>query len=325
MAQERRALIGTLVAFSLTPFSARSDDEANRSIAQALFDDGVHILEEARCDDEIVSEDRRSRCREALDKFRRASTLYPSGLGALRNAAVCERGLGLVASAMRDFREVARRAPLDPNPSKQLWAKHALDEADKLDKRVPRVMIAEAGAPPGATIVLDGVTLPPAALGARLPVDPGEHVLFARAPGHLDDRRVFSIAERDDLKLSIDLRPIPKPPLAPPERRSYLGPGLVLGGGATLAVVGVSLGVLAHSSRNDACDTSERPYRCSDADGLDRARSLATASTIVTVAGSALVLFGAGWLVLGGRGQKHVGFTATPIASGTMGFAYGAF
>ena len=326
MAQERRALIGLFaLPVCLYAVAARGDDEANRALAQALFDDGVHIVDEAHCDDETVSDDRRARCREALDKFRRAYSLYPSGLGALRNKAVCERGLGLVAAAMRDFREVARRAPLDPNPSKQLWAKHAADEADKLEKRVPRVMIAATGAPPGTTIALDGITLPEAALGAPLPVDPGEHVLTARAPGHLDERRVFSVAERDDLKLAVDLRPIPKPMPLPEATRSYVGPAVTLGAGLVVSGVGVSLGLFARAERDDACDTSARPYRCHDAEGLDRARSLATASTIVTAAGSAIALFGVGWLVFGGAKQRRVGFIATPIAGGSLGVAFGAF
>jgi hypothetical protein len=133
--KERRALTVVLASLASLPASAlAANDEAALSIAQPLFDDGVKLMEESRCDDEVVTPDRRPKCREALAKFKKAWDIYPAGLGALRNAAYCERGLGMVASATRDFREVARRAPLDPNPSKQLWAKHAADEADKLGK-----------------------------------------------------------------------------------------------------------------------------------------------------------------------------------------------
>jgi hypothetical protein len=47
--------------------------------------------------------------------------------------------------------------------------------------------------PPGLVIELDGVPLGQAALGSPLPIDPGSHVVEARAPGRATHRENFEI------------------------------------------------------------------------------------------------------------------------------------
>jgi len=280
------------------------DDEASRALAQTLFDDGVRLLEAGHCEQEPVTPERRPTCREALDKFRRAYAIYPSALGALRNQAFCERGLGMVASAMRDFREVARRAPLDPNPSKQLWTKPAMDEAERLALRVPRITIVVEQPPARLEVTLDGTPILPAAFGASLPIDPGDHTLVARAPELQEFRQSFEIEEREDKTLHVQLVPVPKEkPRATPkiEASTPILPWIVLGAGVVTTGVGLGLGFAAKSARDSSCDTSVSPIRCSDEDGLSRAKSLATASTIVTLSGAAVSLVGVGLLVFAPR------------------------
>src|SRR5687768_95008 len=86
--------------------------DANRGVATDLFDAGVRKMAEGKCDENPIAD--RAACNEARDAFKRAYALYPAGLGALRNLAYVEQNLGLIASAARDFRELIRRAPLDP-------------------------------------------------------------------------------------------------------------------------------------------------------------------------------------------------------------------
>lgn len=309
----RRAQIAAALATSIlcaAPRASAADD--HRALAQTLFDEGVHLMEQARCDDAVVTPDRRPTCREALDRFRRAHALYPEGLGALRNMAFVERGLGKSASALRDFREVARRAPLDPNPSKQLWAKHATEEADALEKIVPRVRIVAHAPPQGTRVVLDGGAIPEAALGVALPVDPGDHVVEATAPGFVTFRRTFALEPREERTIDVTLAPSPPPELAAPvAERSWIPPVLI-GAGAVAIGVGVGLGLAARSARDDACDVGTTPLRCHDASGLDRARTFANAATILSVGGAALAAAGVVVLVLERPKARDVGLRIAP-------------
>jgi hypothetical protein len=323
--QERRALIivraaAAAAAVLSSPSTSRAEsDDAARSIAQPLFDDAVKLMEEARCDDENITPDRRPRCRDALAKFKKAFDIYPAGLGALRNAAFCERGLGMFASATRDFREVARRAPLDPNPSKQLWAKHAAEEADKLGKLVPHVVVTVETK--GARVRIDDADIPAAAYGVPIPLDPGDHVVVAEAAGHVALRRTIELEPKEDLAIVVRLAPIPTPP--PPRRRespSYALPIAFLGAGVAVLGAGLGLGYAAKHARDDACDGGS-PLRCHDEAGLDRARRYARASTIVTVASGALLATSAVVFVVKSSHGREVAVALQPA-----GFAFvGAF
>ncbi|MGZ3452001.1 MAG: hypothetical protein ACXVEF_20500 [Polyangiales bacterium] len=328
MEKERRALrVASLFARVLPLFVASTwgasalgaNDEAARSIAQPLFDDGVKLMEEGHCDDQTIPPDRRPKCREALAKFKKAFDIYPAGLGALRNAAFCERGLGMFASATRDFREVARRAPLDPNPSKQLWAKHAADEADVLGKLVPHVTLT-IDSPRDARVRLDGAEIPPAAIGVAIPVDPGDHVLEAEAPGHERLRKPFEIEAKEDLPIVVRLVPVPiaAPKLAPVEKRSYALPAALISVGVVGIGVGLGFGYAAKHSRDDACDGGS-PLHCHDSAGLDRARGYALGSTIATAAGAALVVTGVVVILVSGPKHREVALVTSPGGAAIAG------
>jgi hypothetical protein len=118
--------------------SASTDDRA-RTLASELFDQGVKAMERGRCDEAPVGD--AAECTNAADQFRRAFELYPDGLGALRNLAYVEKSLGRLATASRWFRELARRAPLDPRPARQLWADFARKELEELAPRVPHLLV----------------------------------------------------------------------------------------------------------------------------------------------------------------------------------------
>ena len=98
-------------------------EEENKAIATDLFDKAVTKMGQGNCDREDPAVAAKpidvGTCKEARELFKRAYELYPSALGALRNLAFTEKGLGMVASAARSFRELARKAPLDPKPERQ--------------------------------------------------------------------------------------------------------------------------------------------------------------------------------------------------------------
>src|SRR5688572_69128 len=183
---------------------ARSqEDDPNKAVATDLFDSGVRLMEEGACDRAPVGD--RAVCERARDSFQRAYALYPAGLGALRNLAFVEENLGLIASAARNFRELTRRAPHDPNPARRLWADFARKEAEALAPRIPHLTIDTPNPPPGMKILLDGKALPDAGWGTPLEVDPGPHTVRAEAPGREAFEESFDLAERDQKDLKIVL------------------------------------------------------------------------------------------------------------------------
>lgn len=279
------------------------DAEHDKQLAIDLFDRGVSKLREGQCDRTPMRS--RPLCEQARDAFARAYSLYPAGLGALRNLAYVERNLGLVASAARHFRELSRKAPLDPNPARKLWAEFARKEADGLTERIPRLTVRVPLANSETTVVLDGHLIPRAAWEAAIEVDPGEHTLLVQAPGHtrFDETLTLAEGERKDLEARLTALETPRAaPTAPapsaPERdapsRPRVLPLVVTGVGVATLAAGLGLGFVAIQKRKDACGDS---HYC-DPDKLDSGRRVARASTIVTAAGGALTVGGLVWYFL---------------------------
>jgi hypothetical protein len=280
------------------------EDDPNKSVATDLFDSGVRMMEEGGCDRTPVGD--RAVCERARDSFQRAYALYPAGLGALRNLAFVEENLGLIASAARNFRELTRRAPHDPNPARRLWADFARKEAEALAPRIPHLTIDTQNPPPGMKILLDGKALPDAGWGTPLEVDPGPHTVRAEAPGREAFEESFELAEQDQKDLKIVLEESsgaedasapgeastrPKEPEASPLRTVAL---VVAGVGVVTVGVGLGLGYVAIKKRQDACGDSQ----FCEPDGLESGRSVARASTIVTGIGLATLAGGLAWYFL---------------------------
>jgi hypothetical protein len=95
--------------------------------------------------------------------------------------AGCEETLGKVATAWQAFHQLAAE---DSDLARR--AKSA-ERADALLPRVPKLAITVEHAPPNTAYTLDGERITLAA-GEPVLVDPGEHVLVARAPGYREQR-----------------------------------------------------------------------------------------------------------------------------------------
>jgi hypothetical protein len=310
--KQRLALI--FQAFFLTllfSISAWCDEsEQNKAVATDLFDTGVRKMREGKCDQSPITN--RAVCSEAREAFKRSFALYPAGLGALRNLAYVEQNLGLIASAARNFRELIRRAPLDPNPARKMWAEFAQKEFETLVPRIPHLTIEISGErPAGMTITLDNNALPEAGWDTALEIDPGEHTLRGEAPGYSMSVESFELAEKEDKRITVSLKKLPggdtaaadtAPPTADepsgpeqkPAKRSRLAPLIVTGAGVVTVGVGLGLGYVAIQKRKDACGDS---HFC-EPNELESGRSIAKASTIVTGAGAAVLAGGLIWYFL---------------------------
>ncbi|MGZ3421197.1 MAG: hypothetical protein ACXVEE_25200 [Polyangiales bacterium] len=307
----RKQSISLFLAFSvalgsLPAFAAPSEQE--QAIAKDLFDKGVRLMEEGKCDESPPKD--LAKCKEARDAFKRAYEIT-GALGALRNLAYTEKGLGMVASAARDFREVARRAPLDPKPERHAWADFAKKEVEQLEPRVPHLVIKVPERVPGLKITLDGVSLGEGAWDTPIAVDPGKHDVHAEAPGRLAFEGTTTLAEKQNKTIAID---VPAQTNTTEKKAGNKTLPLVVGAVGVVAVgVGLGIGYASKKKRDDSCDATTK---LCDPQGLDDGRSLANTSTIVTGVGAALLVTGVVWYVLTpSTPAKDTATTFTPWAS----------
>ncbi len=299
-----------------------SDDARARELATELFDHGVAKMERGRCEASPVGD--AALCVEACDAFRRAFELYPAGLGALRNLAYVEKALGRVASAARHFRELARRAPLDPRPARQLWADYARAELAVLTPRVPHLIVQlPTPPPPGAVATLDDAVLPSEAWGAALDVDPGAHVVRAQAPGRVVFEERLALSDGDTRTIAVALPQLAPPatsdaPLGPrAQGASWVTPRtlalVTIGVGALTTSVGLGYGVAAISKRKEVCGD-----QYCDPTGYDEGRSLARRSTVVTGVGLAVLGGGVAWYLLAPASAASAASAAADTRSTTV-------
>jgi hypothetical protein len=118
----------------------------------------------------------------ACGKFAESERLDPR-VGTLINLALCEEALGLVATARRYWEQATDLA----NATGDSRVAYTTEQLGVIDRRVPRLVVRlGASAPAGTVVHRDDVELGAASLGARLPVDPGKHTVFAVAAHHAD-------------------------------------------------------------------------------------------------------------------------------------------
>ena len=238
----RTALLGALALACIAPAPAAAQPP-DLEQAQRLFNEARAALEQGRRE-------------EACGKFRSSLALAEIA-NTLFNVARCEEADGHLAAALGLWR---RGIALLRGGDERLPV--ARERVVALERRAPHVTVTlSPGAPPGARVLADGVEIPPASLGAPLPLDPGGHALVVEAPGHRPQRLDVRLSEGEALELSLSAGPAeaapappgprptstpPPPPPSPPagDGRRTLGfviAGVTVGG---FAVAGITGGLL---------------------------------------------------------------------------------
>jgi hypothetical protein len=298
---------------------AAGQTASGETAATALFDDAHKLMAQKRY-------------AEACPKFAESERLAPSG-GTLINLAECYEHTNQTASAWVAWRDAAARADAAGKADAE---KHALARAAVLEATLAKLTIAVAPASdvPGLVVTRDGVDVGRAEFGVAIPVDPGRHVIEAKAP----DKKPWSSsidipARQTDARITVSLDdearavavappPAPPAPTAPPPQTP---PASAPEGGTsnqkTIGIVVVAAGVVgaglgsffgleAISKNNDAllpqnCPTSTK---CTGA-GLaltSDAKTFATASTVAfAVSAAAIVGGGALWLTAPSAGSRE--------------------
>jgi hypothetical protein len=300
-----RALCSTLLALcallGAPPLKAQT--ATDKAAAEALFDKGKELLTAGRYD-------------EACTKFEGSQKL-DSGLGTQLYLADCYEKAGRAASAWATFLEAESLARTRNDQDR---ADVARQRAAALEPRLSKLWVNVAsGNSESLEIRRNGAPIPRPSWGVALPVDGGEQVVEASAPGKVAYKQVVTLEpERATAEVSIPVLEDDPNAVAPTESGAAAsgppggadadtGPsdestgsgqrtlGIVVGG---VGVVGLALGTvfgLQAKSKNDDSKAKCRPNdpnQCS-ADGVSLREDAQSAATISTIAfgvgGAALV------------------------------------
>lgn len=308
-----------LAVASSTAQAQEEPNAANVSAARALGQEGVKLADA-------------NNCAEAIDKLARAEKLFhaPTTLARLGECQVLG---GKLVEGTENLNRVVREvlpagAPTAYGQAQERARKVLADAKPKLAK----LKIAVA-APATAQILVkvDGTEVPIANLNSNRPMDPGEHLVEASAPGFKPASAKVRLGEGavDSVALTLEIDPNASKPVAAPapvpvtEPRPVAEPAksrvpayAVLGVGAVGIGVGAIFGGLALGKKGDldsAC--VDKVCGRSQQDTIDSGKTLATVSTVGFAVG--IVGLGVGTYLLLTGAPKSSSTTAsrrlTPI------------
>jgi len=167
----------------------------------------------------------------ARDKFQKALALQTGGdwAGALAllkevaavrstpqvrfNIALCEENLGQLVAAVGDY-ELATADARAANEAAVV--EQAARRLSELKGRLPKVVVERGANADTATITLDGVALGDQVIGRAMNVDPGPHVITARAIGFDSFRTTVRVEEAETKTIVVALTTITEPEPVPP-------------------------------------------------------------------------------------------------------------
>lgn len=304
MTHPNRTFVSVCLALALCLSSppARAQHNAGETAALRQFEDGVKLYEAGQFE-------------RALVAFEGSMQLLSSPNTRLY-AARCYRALGKTASAYTSYKRAAREA-IDRQRAtgeKRYAATRdaATAELAEIEPKVPRVTLAvPSNIPADFEVLLDGAALPAGAWGTALEVDPGPHEVVARAARHTGFRQQVTVTEGEQVRVQIELPPIPTAYVTLVFRSRPSG--------LALTVAGKPLDVPTNSPRPQEVDVGKLVVRA-DAPGYEPfvwSRSLANgerAQVVIDLHASTLPA-GASrgtppWLLYTGLAATGVGFAA---------------
>jgi len=143
---------------------------------------------------------------DACPKLAESYRLDP-GTGTLTALALCHEQLGHTATAWAEFIDVATESQRAGRPDREKFARKHLAALEPHLSRLTITVAPETAGLPDVQIHRDRVVVGSAAWGVSAPVDPGEHIVEATAPGHLSWSTRVRIA-RDGDKQSVAVPPL---------------------------------------------------------------------------------------------------------------------
>jgi hypothetical protein len=261
--------------------------------------------------------------RGALKRFSAADSLMRVPTTGFEVAST-QAQLGQLVEARETLRRVLGmpRAADDPEPFNE-----ARSRAQQLDQQ----LLARIGAlrflvdnAEDVSVSVDGEDVPRAALSMPFRVNPGRHVVVARAGERKQRREIIAVeAETVDVQLKLADRapasePAPAAPIADPSPHepahrlptlAYVGGGLAVAGVLAGSVTGISAISHRNAARKDCVNGDCPPSTWSD---LDKAQSMATASTVSFAVGAIGLAVAVTSLLLDPKPEKKRAFLVSP-------------
>lgn len=329
------ATLAVLVVFPAPASAQRS--AADKAAAEALFDEGLTLMKQERYD-------------QACPKLEQSQRI-DAGIGTLLYLAECYERLGRTASAWATFREAASAAQAAGQADR---ARQGKQRADALEPKLSKLTISVA--PENRSIAdfevtRSGTVVQAPLFDSAVPVDPGEQVIEARAPGYVTFRSTV-LVPGDGGTGALQIPPLtqapgaaaaaepepseaaPTPPeavadeTAPPmdrgasDGKTARTVGVVLMGAGALGLgVGGIFGMRAINKNKDADDECGSPNSCETKRGEklnDQAQTAALVSNVAFIAGGALAIGGLVlyWTAPDGSETSNLG--AAPIPGGAQ-------
>jgi hypothetical protein len=311
----RRRVFGIPLVLTCLAYSGvvTAQSASTGALAETLFREGKALMAEGQY-------------AEACPKLAESQRIDP-GLGVLLALAFCHDKEGKPATAWSEF-VTARGLAEKANDVER--EKLARDYITRVEAKLVRVTIRvnpEMRRLPGFEVRHDGAALAEVAWGTTAPVDLGEHVVEATAPGRQPWTTRFVVREGDQphaIEVPVLESSAPAggaPPVPAPLVAEESHPGRTWGfavGGLGIASVAVgSIFGMSAIGKNDDAKTMCAPTNCTSNDGIElnsQARSAATVSTIAIGAG--LVAIGIGtFLVLTSRSSTKPREAAVRVVS----------
>jgi hypothetical protein len=193
------------------PFSAFAQPAgAEVALAEVLYQKGRQLMAEGKY-------------AEACPKFAESYRL-DAATGTLLNLASCHEGEHKLATAWLEYTEAVASAKRDHRDDRVKFAEEHLAAIE------PKLSHLTVTADPGAEIPelkvqVDGVMLLGAARGVPAPIDPGEHVVEAQAPGRKPwSKRVRFGEEKQDITVTVPVLEVEVAAPAPAEQPASTTP-----------------------------------------------------------------------------------------------------
>jgi len=306
--------------FVLSAVSARPARAGDVAEAEALFREGRAKMDTG---------DYAAACPKLAESFEQ-----DPGTGTLLALAMCRERAGQLASAWASYGQVASRSKREGRADREQAAREAMQALEPRLSHLTITVDRTTSALPGLVIKRDGAPVGSGAWGAAVPIDPGEHVIEASAPGKQPWNKKLSIgAERDTQAIEVpELVPEPSAaPTAPVAADASVGTpvskgpplralGLAVGGAGVVGLgIGIGFGLRAQalnaqSNENGHCNAQNQ---CDAVGGQKRddAKSAATIATVGFVAGGVLAAGGVTLFVLGTHRRDRTAtlVEATPV------------
>lgn len=305
--------------------------------AQGLFDEGKRLMQAGKLD-------------EGCPKLVESQRLDPAG-GTLLVIALCHEAQGKTATAWAEFGVALGEARKDKRADREAAA---LEHIKALEPKLTRlrVLVPASSKLEGLEVRRDGARVGDAQWGTPLPIDPGEHVFEARAPGKRTWSKPFAVkGEGAVVDVTIPLledepnvapapvvtpSPTPAPTTTTPpspapdsseawraERSTRLTWAAIAGGAGLVASgVGIAFAASASSKWKDAENACPNLHCKTEADrklGRD-AGTAADISTVFFVVGAVAAATGVVlWLTAPNGAPEAARVRVVPVVTGDSG------